>query len=257
MFDTHVNLHAEAFADDIDEVMARARAAGVTRFLAICDRFDNFPRVHDFAHDADDVWCTAGTHPHHAKDFKSLTSIELIDAAQSEKVAAIGETGLDLHYGYSDLDDQVRVFREHIAASQATGLPLVIHCREADEIAAEILGEMHTKMPFTPLLHCYTGGEALARQGLSLGGYVSVSGILSFKNAHDVRDVIAQVPLDRIIVETDCPYLAPVPHRGRRNEPAFLIDVCTALGKLHGLPTGTIAEITRLNALRLFKRVRA
>ena len=257
MFDTHVNLHAEAFTDDLDAVMARARTAGVSRFLAICDRFDNFETVCGIAAGADDIWCTAGTHPHHAKDFQHLSVDVLVDAARSPEVVAIGETGLDLHYGYSDFDDQERTFRTHIKASQETGLPLVIHCREADEQAGKILLEMYDRAPFTPLLHCYTGGTDLARIGLSLGGYVSVSGILSFRNAKEVRRVISGVPLDRIIVETDCPYLAPVPHRGQRNEPAFLIDVCAALGALHGLTAQTIARITEANALRLFEKVSA
>lgn len=255
MFDTHVNLHSEAFADDLDAVMERARRAGVSRLLAICDRFDNFYSVLSIADNADDIWCTTGTHPHHAKDFQHLTAEDLITAAAAEKVVAIGETGLDLYYGHSELEQQIKTFRTHIEASQATDLPLVIHCREADELTAEILAEMHEKAPFTPLLHCYTGGIELAKLGLSLGGYVSVSGILSFRNAKEVRRVISEIPLDRIVVETDCPYLAPVPHRGRRNEPAYLIDVCAALGSLHGLSAITVAHITEANALRLFHRV--
>ena len=254
MFDTHVNLHGEAFQDDLDAVLDRARAAGISRFLAICDRFDNFPAVHAIAAAHPDIWCSAGVHPHHAKDFLDLTAAALIEAAQSEKVVGIGETGLDYHYGYSPEADQVRSLHEHITAAQETGLPIILHTREADPQVIEILKARHAERAFTPLLHCYTGGHDLAETGLSLGGYVSVSGILSFKNAHDVRDVISRVPMERIILETDCPYLAPVPHRGRRNEPAYLPDVGAALARLFDMDPAAVGRVTEANALRLFSR---
>ena len=257
MFDTHVNLHGEAFAEDLDEVLERARAAGVRRFLTICDRFDNFPAVHAIAQAHPDIWCSVGVHPHHAKDFPDLTAADLVTTAQSPEVVGIGETGLDFHYGYSPEDDQARSLDEHITAAQETGLPVILHTREADEQVRRTLLERHAQAPFTPLLHCYTGGHELAEAGLSLGGYVSVSGILSFKNAHDVRDVISKVPMDRLILETDCPYLAPVPHRGRRNEPAYLPDVCAALARLFDMEPAHVAEITDANARRLFSRVEA
>ncbi|MEM9738431.1 MAG: TatD family hydrolase [Pseudomonadota bacterium] len=257
MFDTHVNLHGEAFADDLDDVLARARAGGVDRFLAICDRFDNFPTVHAIAINHADIWCSVGVHPHHAKDFTDLNAETLIQAASDPKVVAIGETGLDYHYGYSPEDDQIRSLNTHITAAQETGLPLILHTREADATVMKVLAKRHAEKPFKPLLHCYTGGAALAQLGLSLGGYLSVSGIASFKNAHDVRSVMAEVPLERIILETDCPYLAPVPYRGRRNEPAYLPHVSAALGRLFGLETEQIGRITEANALRLFKRVSA
>ena len=257
MFDTHVNLHAEAFEEDLDAVLARAREAGVSRMLAICDRFDNFDKVKALAGAHDDIWCSVGTHPHHAKDFPDLTAKDLIDAAACEKVVAIGETGLDYHYGYSPEADQVRSLREHIAAARETGLPIILHTREADPQVIEVLCEEYDRGAFVPLLHCYTGGWELAKAGLERGGFVSVSGILSFRNAHDVREVISKVPLDRVILETDCPYLAPMPHRGRRNEPAYLRDVGAALAKLHDRDLGEILKITEDNALRLFHRVAA
>ena len=257
MFDTHVNLHAEAFSEDLEQVLHRARQAGVSRMLAICDRFDHFAAVQAIAAANADIWCTVGVHPHHTKDFTDLMPEQLIEAAADESVVAIGETGLDYHYGYSPAADQVRSLYRHIEAAQETGLPIVLHTREADAAVADILRETHARAPFTPLLHCYTGGYALAEAGLSLGGYVSVSGILSFKNAHTVREVIARVPLERVIVETDCPYLAPVPHRGRRNEPAYLIDVCKALAQLHKMEVEAIVAITEANALRLFHKVAA
>ncbi len=255
MFDTHVNLHAEAFEDDLSDVISRARAAGVTRMLAICERLDSFPRVKAIADAHDDIWCSVGTHPHHAKDFTETTSDDLIARAGDSKVVAIGETGLDFHYGYSPEAEQVASFRTHIGAARETGLPLIVHTREADDLTASILEEEYAKGEFPILLHCYTGGPDLCQRGLALGAYVSVSGILSFKSAKDVRAVIKDVPLDRVILETDCPYLTPMPYRGRRNEPAYLPYVADALAELHGLSRDEIGATCEANALRLFSEV--
>lgn len=257
MFDTHVNLHAEAYSEDLDTVLANARANGITRMLAICERLDSFERVKAIAEANKDIWCTVGTHPHHSKDFVDTRPEDLIERAQDANVVAIGETGLDLHYGYSPIDVQEASFRTHIAAARETGLPLVVHTREADDLTASILEEETAMGAFPILLHCYTGGLDLAKRGLALGAYVSVSGILSFKNAHDVRDVIRQVPLERIILETDCPYLAPMPYRGRRNEPAYLPYVAEALANLFGSTREDIGRTCEDNALKLFRKVAA
>ena len=257
MFDTHVNLHGEAFAQDLEDVLGRARASGVQRFLAICDRYDNFPAVRAIAEAHPDIWCSVGVHHHHARDFTNLTAGTLIAEARHPKVVAVGETGLDFHYGYSAEADQVRSLREHINAARVTGLPLILHTREADTLMAELLEEEYAKGAFRPLLHCYTGGEDLCQRALALGAFVSVSGILSFRSAKDVRAVIAGVPLDRLILETDCPYLAPMPMRGRRNEPSYLVHVAEALGALMGVDTETIKQVTTQNAVRLFSRVAA
>lgn len=256
MFDTHVNLHGEAFSEDLDAVLDRARIAGVTRFLAICDRLDNFESIHSISEAHEDIWCSAGVHPHHAKDYPNITAAQLIELAERPKVVAIGETGLDFHYGYSPQEDQLKSLRAHIEAARETGLPLILHIREADDLMAEVLEEEFAKGAFRPLLHCYTGGADLAARALALGAYVSVSGILSFKSAKDVRAVIADVPIERIILETDCPYLAPVPMRGRRNEPAFLVHVAEALASLKSMPVDEVREITQVNALELFSKVR-
>ena len=255
MFDTHVNLHAEAFQDDLADVLARAREAGVSRFLAICDRFDNYPQVKAIAEANPDIWNTAGVHPHHAKDFITLDSADLIAAASDPRTVAIGETGLDFHYGYSGEADQVANFRRHIHAARETGLPLVVHTRDADEMTASILEEEYAKGAFKILLHCYTGGQDLADRGLAIGACFSVSGILSFKNAKGVREVISTIPLERIILETDCPYLAPVPYRGRRNEPAYLPYVAEALAALHDCNTREITSICEDSALKLFDKI--
>ena len=256
MFDTHVNLHGDTYAEDLDEVLERAREAGVTRMLAICDRLDNFPAVRGIARAHSDIWCSIGVHPHHSKDFSDLTVAQLVEGAEDENVVAIGETGLDFHYGYSEERDQVRSLKTHIEAARRTGLPLILHTREADDMMGDLLEEAYAEGAFTPLLHCYTGGERLARRGLDLGAYVSVSGILSFKSAREVREVIADIPMDRLILETDCPYLAPVPMRGRRNEPSYLVHVAEALATLKGLPVEEVLETTTQNALKLFSRIR-
>jgi len=255
MFDTHVNLHAEAYSEDLDEVLTRARDAGVSRMLAICERLDSFPRVKAIADANADIWCSVGTHPHHAKDFTETRPEDLVLRAQDPKVVAIGETGMDLHYGYSPQAEQEASFRTHIAAARETGLPLIVHTREADDLTANILEDEYARGAFPILLHCYTGGPDLCQRGLALGAFVSVSGILSFKSAKEVRAVIRDVPLDRVILETDCPYLTPMPYRGRRNEPAYLPYVADALADLHGSSREEIGAICEANALRLFKRV--
>jgi TatD DNase family protein len=257
MFDTHVNLHGDAFADDLDDVLQRARASGVSRFLAICDRFDNFDSVHAIAAAHPDIWCSVGVHPHHTKDFPDITVDDLVTASQHPDVVAIGESGLDFHYGYSPQEAQLGSLRKHIAASRITGLPLILHTREADDLMGDVLEEEYAKGAFQPLLHCYTGGATLAQRGLALGAFVSVSGILSFKSASEVRDVIADVPMERIILETDCPFLAPMPMRGRRNEPAFLVHVAEALARLKGLEVDEVKQITEANARKLFSKVDA
>lgn len=254
LFDTHVNLHAEQFADDLSNVLARARQAGVTRFVSICDRLDRFPAVKAIAHANDDITCSVGVHPHYAKDFWSLQAKTLIEEATDPKVVAIGETGLDQHYGYSDIVLQERSFVEHIAAARETGLALVVHTREADDRTGDMLEQEYKRGAFRILMHCYTGGERLMRRALDLDARFSVSGILSFKAAQNVRDVMGQVPLERIVLETDCPYLAPVPHRGRRNEPAYLVDVCRAFAEHRGMSFEDAAAVTTRNADQLFSR---
>lgn len=254
-FDTHVNLHAEQFAGDLPDVLARARAAGVSRMVTICDRLDRYPAVKAIAEANDDINCTVGVHPHYAKDYWSLQAETLVAEAAHPKVCGIGETGLDQHYGYSDIVLQERSFVEHITAARETGLPLVVHTREADDLTGDILEREYARGPFQILMHCYTSGERLARRAMDLDAYFSVSGILSFKTANEVRAVTGLVPLDRVILETDCPYLAPMPHRGRRNEPAYLPDVCRAFAAQRGLSQEDAAGLTMANALRLFGRI--
>lgn len=255
LIDTHVNLHADAFSDDLAEVIARAREAGVGRMISICDKMESFPAIAGIVEQDDQMWCSVGAHPHYAKDHLELDVGELVEAARWERVCGIGETGLDQHYGYSELRDQLRCFEVHIEAAQQTGLPLIVHTREADDETAAVLARNYRATPFPILMHCYTSGPRLAEVALGLGAYFSVSGILSFKNAKDVRAVIETLPREKVILETDCPYLAPVPMRGRRNEPAFLIHVRDALASLWREEPEIVERITSENALRLFKRI--
>jgi TatD DNase family protein len=234
LIDSHVNLHAPQFAEDKDEVIARARAAGVALMVTICDKVSSFEAVHAIAMANDDIWCTVGTHPHEAKENPQLTAGELIHLAERPKVIGIGECGLDFHYDLSPRDVQAQVFRAHIAAARETGLPLVVHTREADELMGDVLEEEYARGPFKLLMHCYTSGPELARRCAALDAWFSVSGIATFKQAEEVRAVIADMPADRIMLETDCPYLAPVPMRGRRNEPAYLPHILEKLAEIRG-----------------------
>lgn len=234
LIDSHVNLHAPQFAEDQAEVIARARASGIGRMLTICDRVSLFPDVLAVAEAHHDIWCSVGTHPHEARENPSLDAKTLADLAVHPKVLGIGETGLDYHYDLSPREVQRRVFSAHIKAAQITGLPLIVHTREADEDMAAMLEEAYARAPFKLLMHCYTSGADLARRAADLGAFFSVSGIATFKAAEAVRAVIRDMPADRIIVETDCPYLAPVPMRGRRNEPAYLPHVLAKLAEIRG-----------------------
>ena len=255
LIDSHVNLHAPQFADDQAEVIERARAAGVGRMVTICDRLDRFPAVLAIAKAHDDIWCSVGAHPHEAKDFQSLEPEELIRLAAHPKVVGIGETGLDFFYDLSPRDAQASVFRAHIAAARATQLPLIVHSRDADAQMADILEEEHAAGAFPLLLHCYTSGPELLARTAALGAFFSVSGIATFKAAQDVRERVAEMPADRIIVETDCPYLAPVPMRGRRNEPAFLPHVLAKLAEIRGWSLDEAETRTEDAFYELFRRI--
>ena len=254
LIDSHVNLHAPQFDEDRDAVIARAREAGVALMVNICDRVSNYAACRAVA-DAADIWCTVGTHPHEAKENPGLTARTLIDLAADPRVVGIGECGLDFHYDLSPRDVQAQVFRAHVAAARETGLPLVIHTREADDEMGAILEDEFARGPFRMLMHCYTSGAALARRAAALGSWFSVSGIATFKAAEDVREVIREMPADRIIVETDCPYLAPVPFRGRRNEPAYVGHVLAKLAEIRGWTAEEADARTTEAFFNLFDRI--
>ena len=254
-FDTHVNLHHERFDADRAEVVARAREAGVSDMVEICQESKDAGKVSGIAEEFD-IWATVGTHPHHAKDDTDLTVEYLLERAAHPRVVGIGETGLDFHYGFSDEPTQRSNFAKHIETAQETQLPLVIHSREADAMMAEMLTEAHARKVFPLLLHCFTATPALAETVLSLGGYVSFSGIATFKNASDVRDAVGLIPDDRLLVETDCPYLTPVPHRGKRCEPEHVVLVGQRVAELRGMSAEDCAAMTSANAYRCFSKAK-
>ena len=249
LVDSHCHLYFADFAEERDAVVARARAAGVGTMLTIGTRLDEFPGVRAIAEAYPDVWCSVGAHPHEAADHAALSIADLAALAAHPRVVGIGETGLDYHYEHSPREVQVQVFRIHIAASQASGLPLIIHAREADDAVARVLRE---ERPPPGVLHCFSSGRALAEAALDLGFYISISGIVTFKNAEELRSIVRDVPLERLLVETDAPYLAPVPYRGRRNEPAFVAATANAVATLKGVEPEELAAATTENFFRLF-----
>lgn len=254
LIDSHVNLHAPQFDEDRDAVITRAREAGVRLMVNISDRVSNFDKVRALA-DEPDIWCTVGTHPHEAKEDPGLSAETLIRLAADPRVVGIGECGLDFHYDLSPRDIQAQVFRAHVVAARETGLPLVVHTREADDEMGRILEDEYARGPFRLLMHCYTSGADLARRAAAMGAWFSVSGIATFKAAEDVREVIREMPGDRIIVETDCPYLAPVPHRGRRNEPAYIGHVLAKLAEVRGWSLDEADAKTTDAFFNLFNRI--
>src|SRR5437773_6354357 len=251
LVDSHCHLDFPDFAAERAAIITRARSAGVETMLTIGTRLDEFPGVRSIAEAFDEVWCSVGVHPHEAKDHAALVPEELIALAAHPKVVGIGETGLDFHYDLSPRDIQERVFRTHIAAARATGLPLVVHAREADREVARILNE---ERPPSGVMHCFSSGRALAEAALALGFYISISGIVTFRNAEDLRAIVRDVPLDRLLVETDAPYLAPVPYRGRRNEPAYVAATAAAVAALKGIEPEELATATTENFFRLFSK---
>ena len=253
--DSHCHLDYPGLAEDLAQVIARAEEAGIGLMLSIGTRVSKLDQVLAIAERHANVFCTVGTHPHNAAEEPDVTAEELVRLAQHPKVVGIGEAGLDYHYDHSPRDQQARSFRIHIEAARETGLPLVIHSREAEADTAAILEEEMTKGAFRPLLHCFSSRAELAERGLKLGAYVSFSGILTYKNAEDIRDVARQVPDDRLLVETDAPYLAPVPYRGKTNEPAFVVKTLERLAEVKNMTPADMAAVTSRNFFTLFDKV--
>ena len=257
LVDSHVNLHGEKFADDIDDVIKRAIDNNVGTMLNICCKVSDYDDVIAVAERYENMWASVGTHPHDAKDNPDITADQLVKLAQHPKVIGIGETGYDFHYGYSSEEAQIHNFKAHIIAARETGLPLIIHTREADELMMSTLkSALKDEGSFKAELHCYTSGLELAKWGADQGFYFSVSGILTFKNAHDVRALVPHMPDDRIMLETDCPYLAPVPYRGRRNEPAFVKEVCQGLADVKDWSFEETAQRTTDAFFNLFQKAK-
>lgn len=255
LVDSHCHLDFPDFAEERDAVVARAKAAGVGMMVTISTRVRRFDEIRAIAESYDDVWCSVGTHPHNAGEETEITTDDLVRLSAHPKVVAIGEAGLDYFYDKAPRDAQAMGLRRHIAAARQTGLPLVIHSRDADDDMAAILVEETGKGAFPFVLHCFSSGAALAEIGVTLGGYVSFSGILTFRKSTELREIAAKVPFDRLLVETDSPYLAPMPHRGHRNEPAYVAHTAAVLAETLGLTPDDLARQTTENFLRLFWKV--
>ncbi len=256
LVDSHCHLDFPEFAPDLEAVVARAGEAGVGTMLTIGTRLDRFPGVRAVAERFANVFCTVGIHPHEAKDSPEDATDKLLRLSEHPKVVGFGESGLDFYYEHSPKADQERSFRAHIAAARTAGLPLVVHSRDADRDTLRVLREEHRQGPFPGLLHCFSSGRELAEGALEIGFYISFSGIVTFKKADEVRAVAGGVPLDRILVETDAPYLAPHPNRGKRNEPAFTALTAAKLAEDRGVSIETFAAATTENFFRLFSKAR-
>jgi TatD DNase family protein len=256
LVDSHCHLDFPDFADELEAVVARARAAKIERMVTISTRVRRQAALLAITERFPEVYCSIGTHPHYAHEEADISAAELVTASRAEKkVVAIGEAGLDHHYDNSPRELQERGFRTHIGAARDTGLPLIIHSRDADDDTARILEEEMGKGAFAAVLHCFTGGRELARRAVALGHFISFTGILTFKNSEDLRSIAAELPSDRILVETDAPYLAPGKYRGKRNEPAFVVETAKVLAEVRGVSFETIAQQSTVNFYRLFAKV--
>lgn len=259
LVDSHCHLDFPEFADELDAVVARARAAGVARLLTICTSLSRLERNLAIAERYDEIYCAAGVHPHEAAAEGDVTVERLVAAAAHPKLVGIGESGLDYHYDHSPRDAQQRSFRTHIRAARQTGLPLVVHTREADADTIRILTEEGAGQgggrPVKGVIHCFSSGRHLAEKAVEIGFYVSLSGILTFNRSDDLRATVRELPLDRLLVETDAPYLAPVPKRGKRNEPAFVVHTAARLAEVKGLGSAETAARTTANFFALFDKV--
>jgi len=257
LVDSHCHLEFPEFAPEQEDVIRRARSAGVGHMLTISTRVRRFGEILPIAEAHDDVTCSVGTHPHHAEEEPEITTDMLVELARHPKVIGFGETGLDYYYDNSPRAQQQEAFRRHIRAAIAAGLPLIVHTRDADDDTIRILREEGGGGGLTGLLHCFSSSRALAEQALEFGFHISFSGIVTFKRSEELRDIAQQVPLDRMLVETDCPFLAPVPKRGQRNEPAYVVHTAKVLAELHGVTPETLAARTTANFFGLFKRASA
>jgi TatD DNase family protein len=254
LIDSHCHLDFPDFSGELDAIIGRARAVGVGRIVTISTRIKCHADLLAIAERYDNVFCSIGTHPHNAHEELDVTIDEIVHMTEHRKVVAIGEAGLDYHYDYSPRDAQERGFRNHVAAARATGLPLVIHSRDADDDMARILEEEMGKGAFKAVLHCFTGGRVLAERAIALGLSISFTGIITFKKSDELRAIAAALPSDRILVETDAPYLAPGRYRGKRNEPSYVTETAKVLAETRGVSTDELARQTTDNFFRLFSK---
>lgn len=252
--DSHCHLNYKGLVEQQADVLQRARAAGVSAMLNISTREREWDEVISLAEQEPDVWASVGIHPHEADAHTGIDSAKLIAKATHPRVVGIGETGLDYYYDHSDRQQQQASFREHITASRKTGLPLIVHTRDAEDDTAEILADEMGKGAFPAVIHCFTASAEFGRKALDLGLYISISGIVTFKNAKDLQDVARQIPEDRLLIETDSPFLAPVPHRGKSCEPAFVASTAHFLAELRDVSVEVLAQQSRDNFYKLFSK---
>ena len=254
LVDSHCHLNYKGLAEQQGEVLARARARGVTAMLNIATRESEWDDVLAAAEANDDVWASVGIHPHDADQHPDVDTAKLVARARNRRVVGIGETGLDYYYDKSDRERQQDSFRVHIRAAQETGLPIIVHTREAEADTLALLGEEMGRATYSGVIHCFTASDDFAKAALDLGLYISISGIVTFKNAADLQATAKWLPRDRLLIETDSPFLAPVPHRGKTGEPAFVADTLAFLADLRGDDVGALAEATGANFYRLFNK---
>ncbi len=256
LVDHHCHLDFPEFACELDAVVARAKAAGVGTLVTISTRMRQFDKLKAIVERYDDVYCSAGTHPHNADEERDFSVADIVALTNHPKVVAVGEAGLDYYYKHSTPENQALGFRRHIAVARETGLPLEIHTREADDDTIEILTDEHRNGAFPAVLHCFTGGHELAMRALDMGLYVSFSGVVTFKKSDALREIARDVPIERILVETDAPFLAPDPFRGKRNEPAYVVHTAAALARVKGISEADFARATTENFFRLYSKAR-
>jgi TatD DNase family protein len=256
LVDSHCHLDFPDFAEELDDIVRRAKLAGVGHMVTICTHIRKFDQIKAIAETYDTIFCSVGTHPHNADKELDFSAEDIAKLAEHPKCVAIGEAGLDYFYDNAPREAQAQGLRAHIKAARITGLPLVIHSRDADEDMEAILREGMEEGAYPALLHCFSSGRALAMAALELGMYVSLSGILTFKRSEEIRDIVKDVPLDRLLVETDSPYLAPMPYRGKRNEPSYVAHTAKVLADVKGVSLEEISQITTENFFRLFSKAK-
>lgn len=256
LVDSHCHLDFPEYEGKVKDVVGRAMANDVGVMQTICTHLSKFPQVLNVARQFDNVYCSVGVHPHNVKDEPMATVEQIVELTQDPKVIGIGETGLDYFYDHSPREEQKESFVNHIAAAQQTQIPLIVHSRDADQNTLDILGKHMNEKKFPGLIHCFSTGRELAEGAIALGMYVSISGIVTFKKATDLQNIVKELPLEHLLVETDAPFLAPVPHRGKTNEPAFTRHTAEFLAELKGIPYEQVAEITTRNFFDLFAKAR-
>ena len=256
IIDTHCHLDFKEFNEDFNDVLLNAKTNNISGMQTICTKIDEFPKILDIAKKHSNIWCSVGTHPHNAESEKHISQDNIKNLCDNDKVIGIGETGLDYYYENSNKEDQINSFLKHIEVAKITGMPLIIHARDADDDMIEILTKEYNKSPFTGVIHCFTSSYKLAEAALSIGFYISFSGIITFKNAEEIRNSCKKIPIDRVLVETDAPFLAPVPYRGNRNEPSYITETIKKVAEIKELTVEEVTNITTNNFFDLFTKAK-